>query len=424
MIVNLLLTGNELMTGDIVDSNSAMVARYLANDGWAIRKKLTVGDDLAELVAAIRWLASDCDVLLVNGGLGPTIDDMTAQALADACDVGLAEHAAALHDLQQWCTRIGLTLNAANRKQAVLPNGCSIVANAIGSAPGFSMRLGNCQIICTPGVPRELDIMLTAEILPALRAQFPVGTSQVRRFALFGIGESSLQQRISDSISDWPSDVELGFRAGFPQLDLKLGTQTLAARASVEQLLPRLEPLIADFLIGEGEITVAARVVQLLTERQKKLTLAESCTGGQIATLITQVPGASKVLDAGFITYSNRVKHDVLAVDNTVLQTEGAVSEAVVLQMAAGALARSGADYAIAVSGIAGPDGGSADKPVGTVWIAWGERDDLRAQRLQINFPRQQFQQYVSYIGLDLIRRTLLGITATPPYFRARKTTT
>ncbi|HSB96954.1 MAG TPA: molybdopterin-binding protein [Spongiibacteraceae bacterium] len=261
MIVHLLLTGNELMSGDIVDSNSAMIARYLADDGWNIRKKLTVGDDLGELVAAIQWLAQDCDVLLVNGGLGPTVDDMTAQALAMACGVELAEHPTALHDLQQWCERIGLTLNAANRKQALLPDGCTLVANAIGSAPGFAMLLGKCRVICTPGVPRELDIMLTAEILPALRQSFPIGTSQVRRFALFGIGESSLQQRISDSIADWPGDVELGFRAGFPQLDLKLGTQTIAARATVEQLLPRLQPIIADFLIGEGEISIAARVV-------------------------------------------------------------------------------------------------------------------------------------------------------------------
>jgi nicotinamide-nucleotide amidase len=270
-------------------------------------------------------------------------------------------------------------------------------------------------------VPRELDIMLSEEILPALRAQFAAGTRQVRRLVLFGIGESSLQQRISDAIPDWPADVELGFRAGFPQLDLKLSTQTLAARTSVEQLLPRLQPIIADFLLGEGEVALAAHLVQLLTANHKKITAAESCTGGQIANLIAQVPGASRVFDAGFVTYSNTIKQQILGVDNQLLNSEGAVSEPVVLQMAAGALQRSGADYAIAVSGIAGPDGGSAEKPVGTVWIAWGSAHNLRAERLQINFPRQLFQQYVSYIGLDLIRRELLGISATPPYFRTRK---
>lgn len=421
MIVNLLLTGDELMSGDIVDSNSAMIARYLANDGWSVRRKLTVGDDMEELIAALHWLAADCDVLLVNGGLGPTVDDLTAEALARACNVPLAENPAALLHLQEWCARLGVTLNAANRKQAVLPRDCTIVANAIGSAVGFAMTLGRCRVVCTPGVPRELDVMLREEILPSLRADFAAGTSHVRRLALFGIGESTLQQRISDTITDWPADVELGFRAGFPQLDLKLTTHTPAARARVDHLLPHLQPLIADFFIGEGDVSLPAYMVQLLAGRREKIALAESCTGGQMAALLTQVPGASQVFDAGFITYSNRIKHDILAVDNETLETVGAVSEEVVLQMASGALRRSGADYAVAVSGIAGPDGGSADKPVGTVWIGWGTRDHLRAKRLHIGFPRQLFQQYVSYIGLDLIRRTILGIEIDPPYFRGKK---
>jgi nicotinamide-nucleotide amidase len=421
MIVNLLLTGDELMSGDIVDSNSAMIARYLAGDGWNIHKKLTVGDDLEQLVAALQWLAADCDVLLVNGGLGPTVDDLTAEALARACNVPLAEHPDSLRHLQEWCARIGVALNAANRKQAILPAGCSIVANATGSAVGFSMRLGRCLVICTPGVPRELDVMLREEILPALRADFAAGTNHVRRLVLFGIGESTLQQRISDTIPDWPAAVELGFRAGFPQLDLKLTTRTEAARARVEQVLPRLQPLIADFFLGEDEISLPAHMVQLLSTRRQKIVVAESCTGGQMAALLTQVAGASQVFDAGFVTYSNRIKHEVLAVDNETLEAVGAVSEEVVLQMAAGALRRSGADYAVAVSGIAGPDGGSAEKPVGTVWIAWGTPTALRARRMQIGLPRQQFQQYLSYIGLDLIRRILLGIETEPPYFRSRK---
>lgn len=421
MIVNLLLTGDELMSGDIVDSNSAMIARYLAGDGWNIHKKLTVGDDMEQLVAALTWLASDCDVLLVNGGLGPTVDDLTAEALACACNVELAEHPDSLRHLQEWCARVGISLNAANRKQAILPRGCSIVANATGSAVGFAMTLGRCRVICTPGVPRELDVMLREEILPTLRADFATGTNHVRRLVLFGIGESTLQQRISDSIPDWPADIELGFRAGFPQLDLKLTTRTAQARAAVEHLLPRLRPLIADFFLGEGEISLPAHMVQLLSARRQKIVFAESCTGGQMAALLTQVAGASQVFDAGFVTYSNRIKHEILSVDNETLEAVGAVSEEVVLQMATGALRRSGADYAVAVSGIAGPDGGSAEKPVGTIWIAWGTPTALSARRMQIGLPRQQFQQYLSYIGLDLIRRILLGIETEPPYFRMRK---
>jgi nicotinamide-nucleotide amidase len=359
-------------------------------------------------------------VLLVNGGLGPTVDDLTAQALAAACGVPLADHAEALAHLQSWCARLGVALNAANRKQAVLPQGCTIIANASGSAVGFQMHLGGCLVLCTPGVPRELEQMLDAEIMPALRAQFAIGTTRVRKFALFGVGESSLQQRISDAIPNWPQDVELGFRAGFPQLDLKLTTRTAQAQQRADQLWPQLQPLLADFLLGEDDVSLAAHLVELLTERGQKMTAAESCTGGHIAALLTQVPGASKVFDAGFVTYSNAIKQRVLGVEEQALGEAGAVSEIVVRQMAAGALRVSGADYAVAVSGIAGPDGGTPDKPVGTVWIAWGSVDQLQAQLLQVRFPRQQFQQYIAYVSLDLIRRLILGITATPPYFRRK----
>lgn len=421
MKTHLLLTGDELMTGDIVDSNSAMIARCFSGHGWPIEKKLTVGDDLAELVAALHYLAADCDVLLVNGGLGPTVDDMTAQALAEACGVPLAEHPVALAHLTQWCERIGVKQNAANRKQTILPQGCAVVGNPIGSAVGFAMSLGNCLVVCTPGVPRELDAMLTQEIVPLLAAKFGDGNMQVRRFALFGIGESSLQQQISDAIPDWPADVELGFRAAFTQLDLKLTTHTDAARAKCPALLERLQPVIGDFVLGDGDMSLPLHLVRLLQEKGRRLTVAESCTGGSIAAMLTKIPGASAVFDAGFVTYSNAIKQRVLNVDESTLTAEGAVSEAVVLEMARGALQVSGADYAIAVSGIAGPDGGSAEKPVGTVWIAWGGGDTLRAQRLQIRFPRELFQQYVSSIGLDLIRRELRGIAAPPPYFRDRR---
>lgn len=421
MILNLLLTGNELMTGDTVDSNSAMIARYMAAHGWRVRKKLTVGDDLDELIAALKWLARDCDVLLVNGGLGPTVDDMTAQALATACGAALVENPIALDHLEQWCGRIGIAINAANRKQALLPEGCAIVGNPIGSAVGFSMQIDRCRVICTPGVPRELDAMLAQEIMPALQRDFSDSGASVQRFTLFGIGESGLQQKISDAIPDWPAAVELGFRVSFPQLELKLSTANVNARASIETIWPRLHALIGDVLLGEGETSLPQLLVNLLRERGKRVTVAESCTGGLIAASITQIPGASAVFDAGFVTYSDAIKHKLLQVDERALREEGAVSERVVRGMALGALRHSNADYAIAVSGIAGPDGGTEAKPVGTVWIAWGGADNLKAKCLHVRFKRLEFQKYVSWIGLDLIRRELLGITSEPNYFGNRR---
>jgi nicotinamide-nucleotide amidase len=417
MIINLLLTGNELMAGDTIDSNSAMIARELLPLGWTIRKKLTVGDDLELLIASLRELTRNCDVLLVNGGLGPTVDDLTAQALAVACGVPLAEHPAALAHVEACCRHYGIALNAANRKQALLPAGADIIANAAGTAVGFAMPLDGCRVLCTPGVPRELETMLAVEIIPALRRQFSAGATVVRRTALFGIGESSLQQRISEAVPAWPTEVELGFRAGFPLLELKLTSHDEAGHQRAQALLQQLQPLLADYRVGEGDASLARQVVNLLAARGHKLALAESCTGGLIAAQLTQIPGASQVFDAGLVTYSNAIKRDLLGVDAAALERDGAVSETVVLQMAAGALRLSGADYAIAVSGIAGPDGGTPDKPVGTVWVAWGGRDALQAQRLQVRWPRLQFQQYVAAVGLDLLRRRLEGITARPSYF-------
>lgn len=419
MRIHLLLTGNELMNGDIVDSNSALIARKLSPFGLGIEKKITVGDHLPTLVHELRTLAADADVLLVNGGLGPTVDDLTAQALAEAANVELVEHPQALEHLQSWCEELGITLNAANRKQAVLPAGCTLIPNPTGSAVGFALELGRCRILCTPGVPRELERMLDDTIVPELTADR--GTVAIRKLTFFGIGESSLQQLLSEQIQDWPEDVELGFRAGFPIIELKLTTRHKAALPQAEAMQQRISELAGEFLVGHGAVTLAESVVGLLSDRGRRVCLAESCTGGVIAAQLTRVPGASAVFEAGFVTYSNAMKSELLGVEPALLERHGAVSEEVVRAMAGGALARSGADYAIAVSGIAGPEGGSAEKPVGTVWIAWGDARQMQAHRFSLRLPRAQFQELTATIALDLLRRHVLGVTTPPNLFRERR---
>lgn len=420
MRIKLLLTGNELMNGDIVDSNSAMVAQRFAAHGWSIQEKRTIGDDRALLIETLGAMARDTDVLLVNGGLGPTVDDLTAEALAAAAGVAIAEQPQALAHLQHWADTRGLALNAANRKQAQLPVGCEIVPNPVGTAVGFALELHGCRVICTPGVPRELERMIDDNIVPALAQRFGAGRTQLVRIGLFGIGESALQQLISDQIPDWPASVELGFRASFPVLELKLTSHGDDGEREVATLLRKLEPLLAEIRVDGGSL--AACVVGLLAQRGQRIATAESCTGGLIASQITQVAGASEVFDAGFVTYSNVMKSALLGVDSQTLQQHGAVSESVVLEMARGALERSGADHAIAISGIAGPSGGSEEKPVGTVWIAWGKRDALQARCFELGgSSRQWIQQYSAAIALDLMRRQLLGIDGEPNYLRAKR---
>ncbi len=418
MKIALLLTGDELMSGDIVDSNSAEMAQMLFEIGLNIHCKVTVGDDRAALASYMAELTQHHDVLIINGGLGPTQDDLTAEILAEVAGVPLAEHPEALAHLEAWCTQRGFELSPANRKQAILPAGCDIIPNSRGSAVGFSLSLNNCQVLTTPGVPSELRIMLRDEILPMLKAHAREGIL-FDKMMTFGLGESRIQQMVSDQLGTWPRALDLGFRAGMPLLEVKLRSHNEPVLH--QQYLQKLKELLGDHIVGEGQANLAAIVVDLLKQRGESLTTAESCTGGRIAAEITSVAGSSAVFNAGFVTYSNQMKTDMLGVASATLEQHGAVSEETVIEMANGALSKSSSDWAVAVSGIAGPDGGTEDKPVGTIWIAWGNNAKIKTQRLHLRFDRQGFQRLATAIGLDLIRRELLGIDRTVSYFSRYK---
>ncbi|KZX58575.1 damage-inducible protein CinA [Halioglobus sp. HI00S01] len=420
--VQLLLTGNEIMSGDTVDSNSAMIAQRLATLAMSVYRKVTVGDDVALLKGELAYMTEHADLVIVNGGLGPTVDDLTAEILADVAGVPIAEHPTAVAHLEQWCAGRNLALNTANLKQAMLPAGCEIVDNPIGSAVGFALEINGCRVICTPGVPSELAAMMDIILDQLAAAQDTPVEHDILRLQTFGLGESSAQQIIADNIPDWPAEVELGFRAGAPQMEIKLTVSRSTDLPARQRCREQLESLFGEHIIGEGDTLLAERVLELLADRGQTLTTAESCTGGLIASMLTRIPGSSAGFHAGFVTYANDIKASVLGVDEATLATKGAVSEAVVRDMAKGALARSGANYAIAVSGIAGPDGGSEEKPVGTVWLAWGREDNIRTRCLCWPVERTLFQTMVAAAGLDMIRRMLLGIDSEPRYFRQRST--
>lgn len=421
MKVNLLMTGNELMIGDITDSNSSYIAQQLEPEGFSVRRKITVGDDIDLLVASLNDLTRDAQVLIVNGGLGPTGDDMTAQALAQALAVPLQESPTALTHLESWCQQRKIRLNTANLKQALLPEGSFVIANRIGSAVGFGAELNGCLVLCTPGVPREMHTMLKEEILPLLMQRFPERQRlPLTRFLVFGIGESGLQQWINDALPDLPSHIDVGFRASSPMIELKLQPKTAEAIADVAQWSARIADLIQNYVIANERTSLQQVLVNLLTAQGKTVTTAESCTGGLIASQITEIAGASAVYEAGFVTYSNHMKQQMLGVKEATLQQHGAVSEAVVREMLEGAIERSGASIGVAVSGIAGPSGGTAEKPAGTVWIAWGSAQQIQAACLLFPGERKWFQTMVAAVALDLLRRQLLGMTAPPRYLAER----
>lgn len=419
--VQLLLTGDELMSGDTVDSNSALIARELAGLGLTPCRRVTLGDDRDALSREMAALADDADVLIVNGGLGPTIDDLTAAVLGEVAGRGLEEHPDALDHLEIWCKKRNLLLNDANRKQAMLPAGCTIIPNPVGSAVGFSLVVNNCLIMCTPGVPGELRAMLPV-MVQRLREEFGITLQKdVLRLQTFGLGESTAQQLLVDNHPDWPPEVVLSFRAGAPQLEIKLSITRAEDRPRRDRCYEWLKTLFGDHIIGEGDTRIAEAVIDQARDAGLTITCAESCTGGMIASMLTQIAGASDVFPGGFVTYSNALKESILGVPPETLKSEGAVSEATVKAMVRGALNASGADLAVAVSGIAGPGGGSDDKPVGTVWLAWGDRDAVEAVCLCWPVERVLFQTMVAAAGLDVLRRKLAGIQNQSRYFDQRR---
>ncbi|MFT5571167.1 MAG: nicotinamide-nucleotide amidase [Cryomorphaceae bacterium] len=422
MKISLLLTGNELMSGDTVDSNSAYIAQSLKDLNLVPYIKKVVGDDLGLLVSSIRELCAVSDVLIINGGLGPTVDDLTALALSQAIYSPIERNQQAYERLDEWAVRRGFLLTESNLKQADLPAACQIIDNPYGSAVGFRCVHDDCLVMCTPGVPSELKPMVEDHLLPLIKQHGAIeATSQISRLRLFGITESGLQDTVNRVFPDWPANVELGFRVQMPVIEIKICTVGDDLLDLNQQWVDKFIVHFADYVIGRDSTRLSQALNQALLGKGLKIVTAESCTGGLIAAGVTSEAGSSDVFEAGYVTYSNRMKNQMLGVQMSTLDTFGAVSEAVVNEMVAGALQASQADIAVAISGIAGPTGGSADKPVGTVWMAWGDNNFIKARKFFLPIARQGFQRTCTAIAMDLVRRHVLGLSTDIDYFSELK---
>ena len=419
--ISLLMTGSELMSGDIVDSNSAFIAQALSNIGLAVDEKVTVGDHREDLQSQIIRLSKESSLLIINGGLGPTIDDLTAEVLAQAAKEDLTCNKEAEEHVINWCEKRGFTANTANLKQAILPSSSCIFVDAPGSAPAFHMMLNECLVIATPGVPSELKHITRNQLLDFIPTQLSIKPSQPwQKTFLLGIGESRLQQLISDEMTGIEEALEIGFRADFPALELKFRPvkDLKADDKHVVSWQYKLLSLLENYIISTDTNNFACRLVQALQEKGKTFSCAESCTGGLIASEITKIPGASDVFPGSIVSYSNQIKHKLLNVPQETLKHYGAVSEQTVQAMFSGIIDAMQSDYAIAVTGIAGPGGGSIEKPIGTVWIAWGTAKNNAAACINVPLGRVMFQQLLTTICLDLTYRHLNGNSSTPNYLK------
>ena len=412
MKAEIIATGDEIRSGALVDSNSAYIARKLEAAGVEVVRHGSVGDDLEAIVSILRECACRSDIAVVTGGLGPTDDDLTALAVARAAEVDLARNPQALESVAAFFEAHKRPVTHTNMKQALLPVGAHCLTNPVGSAPGFQLKIKGCEIFCLPGVPAEMRQILATGVLPRLlELQGKNGNFRmVKTLSTFGLTESAAADQLRGFQDHFPS-VKLGFRARFPEIHVKLyGSER--QEDELRSQLAKAEDWVAQRLGNKifsftGE-SLETAVGKLLRARRATLAVAESCTGGLIADLITEVPGSSDYFLLSTVTYANPSKVNILNVAAATLDHHGAVSEETAGEMAQGVQHISGATYGLATSGIAGPGGGTDAKPVGTLCIALATADSISTRRYHLNFgSRRMNKRIFAAVALNRLRREL-----------------
>lgn len=417
MRVETLSIGTELVAGNIIDTNAGWLAQALRPLGLTVDRHTALPDELASLVAYLRDFRRRADgpvCLLATGGLGPTLDDLTREAVAEAFDAPLAENADCRRDIEEMFRSRGWNMAASNLRQARIPAGADPLHNSCGTAPGFHLAAGGLHVLVMPGVPAEMRVMFASGVLPVLRTLVPPGRVVAERMIrTFGLGESSLGQAIADLMAAGRKS-EVGTLASEGLVTVRVRVVADSEREARE-LLDRDETEVrrrlGEVVIGCDGDLLPDTVVRLLRQAGSTLAVAESCTGGLIAKLVTDVSGASDVFTEGLVTYANTAKVARLGVPAELIAAHGAVSEPVARAMAEGARTSSGTAYALAATGIAGPTGGSPDKPVGLVFLALAGLEGTEVTRLVLPGDRDRVRHRAAMAALNLLRLRLLRRT-------------
>lgn len=413
MTAAVLSTGTELTRGELTNTNASWLSEQLTTLGFEVVAHLTVGDDVDRIVAAMRSLASMADVVVCTGGLGPTTDDLTALSAAKAQGVELVRDEGSLERIRARFAKLGRPMNEANEKQADLPAGCAVLPNGVGTAPGFALSLGRARFFFMPGVPTEMRAMFADSVVPAIASLAPRTTHQLH-LRTVGLPESEAQMRLRDVEAQFPG-VTIGYRAHFPEVEVKVHARAaneheaeILARAAGDVVRARL----GDAVYGDRDDTFPGAVGRVLRNRGLTVALAESITGGIVGAMLTSVPGSSDYLLLDAVTYANSAKSEVLGVSPESLRAYGSVSAEVAASMAKGALRVSGADLALAITGVAGPEGGTDQTPVGTVYFALARKDGAVEQKLRA-FPgdRERIRTLAAYQALRMLYRAALGLS-------------
>jgi len=409
----LITIGDEILIGRTVDTNSAWMAAELNVLGLAVREILSVADSGPAIVEAVERSLKRADLVLVTGGLGPTRDDITKKTLSDFFGMALVEHQGVLDEVERLLKKWGRPLNLLNRNVALMPDGAKILLNRRGTAPAMWFERNNRVLVSMPGVPHEMKHLMTEQVLPALRKRFELPPVQHRHLLTAGIGESQIAEKVADLEDALPPHIKLAYLPSLGQVKLRLtgiGAGAEALKAELQQWLDQFRARIAEFVYGLDDSSLEEGVLERLAARGWQLGIAESCTGGKIAARLTRVPGSSAWFRGGVTAYSYEAKSALLGVNPGTLARFGAVSGETVQEMLAGALRVFDADIVAAVSGIAGPDGGTDEKPVGTVYIGVATRDGVsHVKRVQFPGDRAGNIEWSTVAALNMLRRLMDG---------------
>lgn len=413
MRISTLSIGDEVLFGEIVDTNAAHLATRLYDEGFTVRRHLCVGDNEPDIVDAIETLAGSNDFVIATGGLGPTIDDITAKAAAKAAGRRLVLNDEALDHLRRFYERAGREMVPAAEKQCMLPAKAPLVPNPVGTACGFMLPHKGTYFFFMPGVPVEMKRMLEETVIPAVRSRKKDDRRlRTRMFRVFGLSETQIEGRLKEVAR--PADgLSVAYCVNFPEVYVKLrieGEDEARMSAVLDEGCAKTREILGDFLFAEGDDTIDNVVARLFREKGVTLSLAESCTGGLIAKRVTDMSGSSAYFLEGAVTYSNAAKSRVLDVPAELIGEKGAVSSAVAMAMAKGIRRKTGSDIALAVTGVAGPDGGTEDKPVGTVYLALAGPSDCKAKHYKFFGDRDRIRAITAFTAMDWLRRYLLSV--------------
>ena len=406
--------GDEILIGQIVNTNAAWMAQKLNQHGLAVAQVLTIADTKESIVHALDIAIPNSKIVLITGGLGPTKDDITKRTLAEYFGMELAFHQASFDNIKQLFAQFGRVVDDRFRVQAEMPVGANILINKTGTASGMWFESKGKIIVSMPGVPREVKYLMKYEILPKLNMQLETPAIMHRTINLTGKGETDLAEMLVNFEKKLPSNIKLAYLpnpvTGVIRLRLSaVGNDAIVLETQLDHQVGKLPPILGSLIFGEEKDTLESVVGQLLLQKGYTMGTAESCTGGTIAHKITSVAGCSAYYESSVIAYSNATKMNLLGVSPETLKNHGAVSEETVIQMARGTQKLLQVNCAIAVSGVAGPTGGSPEKPVGTIWVAVTKNDEIYTKKLQLGKDRIQNIERTTTIALDLLRRFLLN---------------